>query len=63
MHFTARDPRGLLDPVLTIYDADGVRLAENDDNAAPFALAGLTLNTFDAQIVAFRVLADGRLTL
>lgn len=63
LHITARDPRGFLDPIITIYDADGAEIVINDDNAAPFALAGLTLNTFDAQIRDFRVPADGQLTL
>ncbi len=63
LHITARDPRGVLDPIIMIYDAAGERIAANDDTDTPFALVGLTLNTFDAQIPVFRAPSDGSITL
>ncbi len=59
VRITARDPRGLLDPVLTLYDADGTIHIRNDDHAR----IDLSLGLFDARIESTRVDVGMRLTL
>lgn len=59
VQITARDPRGLLDPVLTLYDADGVVIMRNDDHTR----ADLSLALFDARIESVQISAGTRLTL
>ncbi len=46
---TARDPLGVLDPVMQLLDASGAVLAENDDHGD----GELTLNIFDSRIESF----------
>lgn len=43
---TLRDTSGTLDPILTLMDADGEIIAQNDDHAGD----DLTLNAFDSQL-------------
>jgi len=59
VRITARDPRGLLDPVLTLYDADGALSIRNDDHTR----ADLALSLFDARIESAPIRAGMRLTL
>lgn len=63
VEITVRDPRGLHDPMLTLYDSAGRRVASSDDAVDPFVLPGLTLNSLDAQISGFIPPADDLYTL
>lgn len=59
VNLTALDPRGLLDPVLTLYDAGGGVMARNDDHTRD----DLGLAVFDARIESVPVSAGAKLTL
>ncbi|MBC8098350.1 MAG: hypothetical protein H7Y11_02805, partial [Armatimonadetes bacterium] len=59
LSITVRDPLGVLDPLVTLRDAEGRVVAANDDHNT----LDLTLNIFDARISPAEVLPPGAYTL
>lgn len=57
--FTAHDLSGRLDPLLALLDANGERIALNDDHGTN----DLALDVLDAKLTGFTIPADGDYTL